>query len=124
MPQPFNGRVQNALIADARSVKLAALVGENGRWYAFGKMIVDLLADPQAKELADILRDTFKGRLPDIMDQAQHFTGKASAATSGGDHASAEFRAGLEASEREVFTLAQESARQVKAWYESSDKAR
>lgn len=44
---------------------------------------------------------TFKGRLPDIMDQAQHFTGKASAATSGGDHASAEFRAGLEASERE-----------------------
>ena len=42
MPQPFNGRVQNALIADARSVKLAALVGENGRWYAFGKMIVDL----------------------------------------------------------------------------------
>jgi len=79
------------------------------------------------------------------MDQAQHFTGKESAATSGGDHASAEFRAGLEASEREcalyspflslpfpylllraglVFTLAQESARQVKAWYESSDKAR
>jgi hypothetical protein len=44
---------------------------------------------------------TFKGRLPDIMDQAQHFTGKASAATSGGDHTSAEFRAGLEASERE-----------------------
>lgn len=35
------------------------------------------------------------------MDQAQHFTGKASAATSGGDHVSAEFRAGLEASERE-----------------------
>ena len=79
------------------------------------------------------------------MDQAQHFTGKASAATSGGDNASAEFRAGLEASEREcasylpfapllfhhlltlaglVFTLAQGSARQVKAWYESSDKAR
>ena len=79
------------------------------------------------------------------MDQAQHFTGKASAATSGGDHTSAEFRVGLEASEREcasylpfvlllfhhsltwaglVFTLAQESARQVKTWYESSDKAR
>ena len=32
------------------------------------------------------------------MDQAQHFTGKASAATSVGSHASADFQAGLEAS--------------------------
>jgi hypothetical protein len=47
---------------------------------------------------------TFRGRLPDIMDQAQHFTGKASAATSGGDDVTAEFRAGLEASERECMS--------------------
>ena len=52
--------------------------------------------------LTSILQfQAFRGRLPDIMDQAQHFTGKASAATSGGDDATAEFRAGLEASERE-----------------------
>ena len=34
--------VKNALIADAKSVEFAALVGGNGTWYAFGKMIVDL----------------------------------------------------------------------------------
>ncbi|CAG7848247.1 SubName: Full=Uncharacterized protein {ECO:0000313/EMBL:CCA67002.1} [Serendipita indica DSM 11827] len=146
MPRPYNGLVQNAVVAEPRSVKIGALVGENGRWYAFGKMVVDLLSDPQAKELADILRQTFKGRLPDLMDQAQHFTGTASAAArTSGDDAGAEFRSGLDATERErenvdpyghlegtdgchlrcsVFVMAQESARQVKAWYESSDKSR
>ena len=34
--------VKNALIADVKSVEFAALVGGNGTWYAFGKMIVDL----------------------------------------------------------------------------------
>lgn len=125
MPRPYNGLVQNAVVAEPRSVKIGALVGENGRWYAFGKMVVDLLSDPQAKELADILRQTFKGRLPDLMDQAQHFTGTASAAArTSGDDAGAEFRSGLDATERELFVMAQESARQVKAWYESSDKSR
>lgn len=42
MPRPFGPLVQNALVAEPRSVKIGALVGENGRWYAFGKMIVDL----------------------------------------------------------------------------------
>ncbi|KAG8836229.1 DNA replication protein [Serendipita sp. 399] len=56
MPRPFNGVVQKAVIAEPRSVRIGALVGENGRWYTFGKMIVDLLSDPQAKELADILK--------------------------------------------------------------------
>ena len=42
MPRPFNTLVQNAVVAEPRSVKIGALVGENGRWYAFGKMIVDL----------------------------------------------------------------------------------
>lgn len=80
------------------------------------------------------------------MDQAQHFTGTASAAArSSGDEVGAEFRSGLDAAEREcecvalsvvtrelkppahtytVFILAQESSRQVKAWYESSDRIR
>ncbi|KAG8869125.1 DNA replication protein [Serendipita sp. 405] len=125
MPRPFNSLVQNALIAEARSVKIGALVGENGRWYTFGKMVVDLLNDPQAKELADILKLTLKGRLPDLMDQSQHFTGTASAAArSSGDEVGAEFRSGLDATERELFVLAQDSARLVKAWYESSDRVR
>jgi len=91
MPRPFTPLVQNALVAEPRSVKIGALVGENGRWYAFGKMTVDLyeshlrchlpchchclpptdayisvhrqlkrrwisLNDPQAKDLADVLK--------------------------------------------------------------------
>jgi len=49
-----------------------------------------------------IQKKTFKGRLPDLMDQAQHFTGTASAAArSGGDEVGAEFRSGLDATERE-----------------------
>ncbi|KIM27302.1 hypothetical protein M408DRAFT_330182 [Serendipita vermifera MAFF 305830] len=125
MPRPFNNLVQNAVVAEPRSVKIGALVGENGRWYSFGKMIVDLLDDPESKKLADTLKLTFKGRLPDLMDQAQHFTGTASAATrSGGEEVGAEFRSGLDAAERELFVLAQESSRQVKAWYESSDRIR
>lgn len=47
-------------------------------------------------------KKTFKGRLPDLMDQAQHFTGTASAAArSSGDEVGAEFRSGLDAAERE-----------------------
>jgi hypothetical protein len=42
MPRPFNTLVQNAVVAEPRSVRIGALVGENGRWYTFGKMIVDL----------------------------------------------------------------------------------
>ncbi|PVF94038.1 hypothetical protein CPB86DRAFT_714107 [Serendipita vermifera] len=121
----YSTLVQNALIAEPRSVKIGALVGENGRWYAFGRMLVDVLEDQAAKNLSDVLKLTFKGRLPDLMDQAQHFMGTASAAVrSSGDEVGAEFRSGLDATERELFVLAQESARQVRAWYESSDRAR
>ena len=42
MPLPFSSRVKKALDADARSVKLSALVGGGGTWYGFGKMMVDL----------------------------------------------------------------------------------
>ena len=80
-----------------------------------------------------------------VRERFEMFPFQSSASTSGGDHAFAEFRANLEASDREcasgllfaqllhhrsliragsVFSLAQESMRQVKAWYESSDRAR
>lgn len=77
------------------------------------------------------------------MDQAQNFGGAASSVGSsfGSGDLGDDFREGLEGIEREcevvqfrvlsanatnrrviVFSLAQESARSTKAWYESSDK--
>lgn len=42
IPTPFGARVRNALNAEARSVRLASLVGAGGLWYGFGKMIMDM----------------------------------------------------------------------------------
>jgi GINS complex subunit 3 len=77
-----------------------------------------------------------------VIDQAQHFAalGPAGGGGTTGDTAQS-FREGLDATEREcmrpanqrlvilihcvsVFTLAQESAKRTKQWYEESDKGR
>jgi hypothetical protein len=42
IPTPFGTRVGNALTAEARSVRLSALVGAGGMWYGFGKTIMDM----------------------------------------------------------------------------------
>lgn len=42
IPTAFGPRVRNALKAEARSVRLASLVGAGGLWYGFGKTIVDM----------------------------------------------------------------------------------
>ncbi|KAG9046360.1 DNA replication protein [Tulasnella sp. UAMH 9824] len=53
------------------------------------------------------------------MDQASHFGGAASSIGSGGEtgEGGGEFREGLDATERELFTLAQESVQRTKEWY-------
>lgn len=86
---------------------------------------------------------TFKARLVEVIDQAQHFAalGPSSGAGASGDM-TAMFREGLDATEREcewcnpdvacdadnpmcpVFALAQASAKQTKKWYETSDRGR
>ncbi|KAG8969407.1 DNA replication protein [Tulasnella sp. 419] len=134
IPQPYGPRVRKALDADALNVKLAPLVGGTGTWYGFGKMVVDILSEPQSTDLSAVLVKTFKERLVGLMDQAQHFggtTGSLGGASGGqgrggGDVADGggEFREGLEGTERELFALAQESARRTKQWYENSDKRR
>ncbi|OBZ71902.1 DNA replication complex GINS protein PSF3 [Grifola frondosa] len=150
IPPPFSARVRNALNAEARSVRLSALVGQGGLWYGFGRMIMRLLNDAPAEEMSNVLAKTFRARLPEVIDQAQHFASiHASAAASGsgahggGDTAAMAFREGLDGTEREcgclglsspdtlrlmwleiVFALAQESARRTKKWYETSDRGR
>ncbi|KAI9574947.1 hypothetical protein HD554DRAFT_130270 [Boletus coccyginus] len=124
-PMPFGIRVRNALRAEPRSVKLSSLVGTGGLWYGFGKMIAEILTEEQALELETVLTQTFRGRLTEVIDQAQHF---AALGPAGGGGTSSDvtqsFREGLDGTERELFLLAQESARRTKRWYEDNDKAR
>ncbi|KAH9071665.1 GINS complex Psf3 component [Lactarius deliciosus] len=121
----YSSRVRNALNAEAKSVRLSALVGAGGHWYGFGKIIMRLLDDAQANEMSDLLTKTFRDRLAEVIDQAQHFAalGPAGGGGQSGDSALA-FREGLEVTERELFSLAQESAKKTKQWYESTDRLR
>ncbi|KAF8592374.1 GINS complex, Psf3 component [Ramaria rubella] len=126
IPAPFSSRVKNALDAEPRSVRLSALVGGGGQWYGFGKMIAQLLEDGPAEDMSKMLMNTYRRRLVDVMDQAQHFGGSANSVGAGarsGD-TGAEFREGLEATERELFSLAQENTTRTKQWYESTDRKR
>ncbi|KAH9062208.1 GINS complex, Psf3 component [Lactarius vividus] len=126
IPTPFSSRVRNALNAEAKSVRLSALVGAGGHWYGFGKIISRLLDDSQANEMSDLLtKARFDGFLSEVIDQAQHFAalGPAGGGGQSGDSALA-FREGLEVTERELFSLAQESAKKTKQWYESTDRLR
>jgi len=124
-PVAFGTRVRNALKAEPRSVRLSSLVGAGGLWYGFGKMIAEILTEEQGQELGTVLTQTFRGRLTEAIDQAQHF---AALGPAGGGGTSSDvtqtFREGLDGTERELFLLAQESARRTKRWYEDSDKAR
>jgi len=125
VPSPFSSRVRNALNAEAKSVRLSALVGAGGHWYGFGKIIMRLLDDTQANEMSELLTKTFRDRLAEVIDQAQHFAalGPAGGGGQSGDSALV-FREGLEVTERELFSLAQESAKKTKQWYESTDRLR
>ncbi|KAF8897348.1 hypothetical protein BD779DRAFT_1490327 [Infundibulicybe gibba] len=125
IPTPFGQRVRSALRAEARSVRLSNLVGAGGLWYGFGKTIMDILTEDQAKDMSALLTRTFQRRLVEVIDQAQHFAalGPIGGGGSTGDTAQS-FREGLDGTERELFALAQESARQTKRWYEESDRSR
>ncbi|KAG8885086.1 DNA replication protein [Tulasnella sp. 331] len=120
IPAPYTTRVKKALDADARNVKLSSLVGGTGTWYGFGKMIIDLLQEPESSELAKVLSNTFKSRLIDLMDQAQHFGGAATSLGTGndGENGGGDFREGFEATEREPG----DSVQRTKEWYGSSDR--
>ncbi|KAK7696620.1 hypothetical protein QCA50_001278 [Cerrena zonata] len=97
IPAPFSSRVRNALNAEPKSVKLCNLVGQGGVWYAFGVMIMRLLNDDPANDMSDVLVKTFRSRLPEVVDQAQHFASiTTSTAGSGSADPSGAFREGLD----------------------------
>ncbi|KAI0034064.1 GINS complex Psf3 component [Vararia minispora EC-137] len=125
VPAPFSSRVKNALNAECKSVRLSALVGAGASWYAFGKIVMRLLAQDAARDMGAVLTTAFRERLLEVIDQAQHFAalGHIGGAGQSNDTAAA-FREGLDATERELFALAQDSARSTKQWYESTDRGR
>ncbi|KAF8974775.1 hypothetical protein BDZ97DRAFT_1775331 [Flammula alnicola] len=125
IPAPFGSRVRNALKAEACSVRLSNLVGAGGLWYGFGKTIMDILSDEQANEMSEMLTKAFRDRLVEVIDQAQHFATLGQAGTGGSSGNTAQsFREGLDTTERELFSLAQESTKRTKHWYEDSDRKR
>ncbi|EKM59618.1 uncharacterized protein PHACADRAFT_250229 [Phanerochaete carnosa HHB-10118-sp] len=125
IPPPFQARVRNALNAEARSVKLSNLVGQGGLWYGFGRMIMKLLDDVPANEISNILVKTFRARLPEVIDQAQHFASiNVSGGGAGASDGTLAFREGLDGTERELFASAQDSARKTKRWYEMTERGR
>ncbi|KAI0320631.1 GINS complex Psf3 component [Amylostereum chailletii] len=126
MPAPFSSRVRNALKADAKSVRLSALVGAGGLWYGFGKIMLPLMERDASQQMLEMLTKTFRDRLVEVIDQAQHFATLGPVGGGGGQSAdtSQTFREGLDATERELFQLAQESAKRTKQWYESTDRGR
>ncbi|KAF8911848.1 GINS complex, Psf3 component [Mucidula mucida] len=126
IPTPFGARVRNALDAEARSVRLSNLVGAGGLWYGFGKLIMEMVDDEQGGAMSAMLTTTFRQRLIELVDQAQHFAalGPSSAGGGGSGDLAQSFREGLDGTERELFVLAQESARRTKKWYEETDSGR
>ncbi|KAA1466277.1 GINS complex, Psf3 component [Dentipellis sp. KUC8613] len=124
IPPPFTARVRNALNAEAKSVQLSGLVGAGGLWYGFGKSLMKLLDDAPANEMSDILTKTFKNRLVEVIDQAQHFAALGPAGGGQSGDVSQSFREGLDGTERELFALAQESTKRTKQWYEHTERGR
>ncbi|CAE6426719.1 unnamed protein product [Rhizoctonia solani] len=124
IPTPYGQRVQRALKADTRNVKLAGLVGGTGLWYLFGRAIAEMLEDDQRAALSKMLLDAFDARLGDIYDQAVYFGAGSGTRGGQGSDASEEFRQGLEGTERQIFLIAQESTKKMREWLESSDRPR
>ncbi|KAJ7068078.1 GINS complex Psf3 component [Mycena amicta] len=116
MPPAFGNKVRNALKAEPCSVRLSGLVGAGGLWYGFGKTIMELLDSKEA--MSELMTTTFRKRLVQVIDQAQHLNTLGHAGP-GGDGAQV-FREGLDGTERELFSLAQEGAKRMKRWYEEN----
>ncbi|KAI5894055.1 uncharacterized protein SCHCODRAFT_02623594 [Schizophyllum commune H4-8] len=124
IPTAFGPKVKNALSAEEKSVRLSGLVGAGSSWYSFGKTVMDILIEEQGKDMSDMLTRTFHKRLLEIIDQAQHFAALGPVGGGGSGNAAQSFREGLDATERDLFTIAQESAKRTKKWYEETERGR
>ncbi|KAI8332279.1 DNA replication complex GINS protein psf3 [Chlamydoabsidia padenii] len=101
LPKAFGVRVRNALDASPSSVDYRLLCPF---FYVFGHKLLDLVVLP---ELAHVLESAFKIRLRGIMNYSQ----------SGVNSMGQDFIQKLDETEKELFKSGQESAVQLRHWY-------
>ncbi|CAO3597330.1 unnamed protein product [Absidia cylindrospora] len=101
LPKAFNARVRNALEASPLAVDYRLLCPF---FYLFGNKLLDLVVFP---ELGRVLERAFKTRLRGIMDYSQ----------SGTNGMEGDFLQKLDETEKGLFKTGQESATQLRHWY-------
>jgi len=102
VPYALSEQVLNALKADPRTVDLRSLAPH---FYRLGVRILELFEE---EEMVEILTDTFKKRAMEIADHAHNPQGAL------GD--GAEFLRGLDETERQLFRVAHDSAKEIRLW--------
>ncbi|KAJ5268226.1 hypothetical protein N7524_005685 [Penicillium chrysogenum] len=102
MPEALSERVMNALKADPRTLDLRALAPH---FYNLSERILELFEE---EEMVDVLGDAFKKRAADIADHAHNSRG----AVGGG----VDFLRGLDETERQLFRVAHDRAKDMRIW--------
>ena len=74
----------------------------------------------QDEKLKEAMHNAFRDRLAEVFDQSQHMGAPGSAAT---DAQAADFVAGLDDWERELFASGEASARAMRVWSEERKRA-
>ncbi|KAF9888021.1 DNA replication protein [Aspergillus nanangensis] len=102
LPPALSERVLNALKADPRTVDLRA---QAPHFYNLSEQILELFEE---EEMVEILENTFKKRAAEIADHAHNPKG----VLGGG----VEFLRGLDETERQLFRVAHDSAKETRIW--------
>ncbi|OKL59863.1 DNA replication complex GINS protein psf3 [Talaromyces atroroseus] len=110
LPSALSERVLNALKANPRTVDLRALAPH---FYSLGIRVLELFEE---EEMADILSDTFRKRAAEIADHAHNSRGALGEGV--------EFLRGLDETERQLFRIAHDSAKEVRIWAGEARKSK
>ncbi|KAL4821837.1 hypothetical protein BDW67DRAFT_149643 [Aspergillus spinulosporus] len=102
IPSALSERVMNALKADPRTVDLRSLAPN---YYRLSERVLELFEE---EEMVDILSNTFKKRAAEIADHAHNPKGAL------GD--GVEFLQGLDETERQLFRVAHDGAKETRIW--------
>ncbi|EEA20310.1 hypothetical protein ZTR_01768 [Talaromyces verruculosus] len=110
LPSALSERVLNALKADPRTVDLRSLAPH---FYSLGIRVLELFEEDN---MADILSDTFRRRASEIADHAHNSRGALGEGV--------EFLRGLDETERQLFRIAHDSAKEIRIWAGEAKKSK
>ncbi|KAH8697594.1 putative GINS complex subunit Psf3 [Talaromyces proteolyticus] len=102
IPSALSERVMNALKADPRTVDLRA---QAPHFYSLGVRILELFEE---EEMGDVLSDTLSKRAAEVANHAHNPRGAL------GD--GVDFLRGLDETERQLFRIAHDSAKEIRIW--------